>query len=101
MPPPESQPSAQAPSGQLSRWITAVLYVGAAAAWIVLSYRRPDDDVSGAEQAGQVTGSLIGTLLIALLVRLVYVKLLRRKDRVGFWSPWIFVIAAVIGLFGA
>jgi hypothetical protein len=67
----------------------------------VLSYRRPDDDVSGAEQAGQVTGSLIGTLMIALLLRLVYVKLLRRNDRIGFWSPWIFVIAAVIGLLGA
>jgi hypothetical protein len=79
--------------------MTVALYLVAGAAWVVFSYRPPDNDVSGAEQAGQMIGSLVGTLLIALLLRLVYVKLLRRRDAIGFWSPWIFVIAAFLGLF--
>jgi hypothetical protein len=91
--PPEERPGSERPG-----WLTWLLYILAGTAWIALSYRPPDEDVSDAEQTGQVIGSVVGSLLIALLLRLVYVKLLRRRAGLRFWSPWIFVIAAVIGV---
>ena len=63
--------------------------------WLLLAFRL-DGDSSGSEQAGYVTGWYFGTFLIALAVRGVYYAVRGRK--IAFWSPWVFVIAAAIGL---
>ena len=78
-------------------WQTALFYSVAVLLWLLFSVRRLDG-ASGAEQAGYVFGTLFFTLAIAAILRLVYVKLVRRKARLPFLSPWLFIIAAAIGL---
>jgi uncharacterized membrane protein len=63
--------------------------------WLVLAFKL-DSEAEGAEQAGYVVGGWVAALAIALILRGVYV--LARRRKVAFLSPWIFVIAAVIGL---
>jgi hypothetical protein len=63
--------------------------------WLVLAFKL-DSEAEGAEQAGYVLGGWVAALAIALILRGVYV--LARRRKVPFLSPWIFVIAAVIGL---
>ena len=73
-----------------------LFWIGAVVLWLLACLRIADDDMTGAERAGYVVGSFVAPLLLALLGRLVY--WLIRGRRVAFWSPWIFVIAAGIGL---
>ena len=47
-------------------------------------------------QLGEVIGSLVVTLAVAAILRGIY--WLIRSRSVPFWSPWVFVVAAVIGL---
>lgn len=63
--------------------------------WVVLA-SRVDPGAEGAEQAGYLVGSWLSTLAFALLIRFGYWLIRRRK--VAFLSPWVFVIAAAIGL---
>ena len=51
-----------------------------------------------AEQAGYVVGFIGGAVLIALVIRWIYVRTRPAASRPAFWSPWIAVIAAVIVL---
>lgn len=75
-----------------SRWL---VWAGAVALWLVLALKL-DDDASGSEQAGFVVGGWVATLALALAIRALYWVIRGRK--VPFWAPWIFVIAAAIGL---
>src|SRR5688500_442747 len=78
-----------------TNWRVTAAYLGAAALWLLLSIPpRESDDL--AYYLGQIFGSALVVLGVALLGRLVY--WLARRRAVGFWSPWIFVIAAVIAL---
>jgi len=77
-------------------WVRSLFFVLAIAAWILFSLRPPEGR-AGSEQAGYVVGSLVGTLLLALLIRFLYVKVTSGRR---VWSPWLFVIAAAIGLLG-
>ena len=54
---------------------------------------------SGSYIAGAAIGSLAISLLIAALLRLGYVKLIRKGRPV--WTAWTLVVAAVITLFVA
>lgn len=49
--------------------------------------------------AGAFVGGLASALLVALLIRFIYVRV-AAKDR-QLWSPWVFVIAAAILLVAA
>lgn len=55
-----------------------------------------DHGKTSAYVIGSVFGAAVGSLLIALLIRFVYVKLAARRRRV--WSPWTLVIGSAIGL---
>jgi 4-hydroxybenzoate polyprenyltransferase len=59
---------------------------------VVISIGQAGD----AEEAGYVVGTVVGVLAIALVVRLVYVRLRPSDSRPAFWSPWIVVIAAIV-----
>lgn len=72
-------------------------YAAAILLWLLLAARGSDSDET-ARDLGAVFGSWVASLAIALLIRLAYVKLVRRRAGLSFWSPWIFVIAAAIGL---
>ena len=56
-----------------------------------------DRDEGAAYALGAFVGALAVPLLIALVLRLAYVKLIRRDGR-PIWSPWLLVIGAVIAL---
>ena len=74
---------------RIAAWAASVL------AWIFFSSQiTPDESV--AYQLGEVVGGLAVTLAAAAVIRGVY-WLIRRRS-VPFASPWLFVIAAVIGL---
>jgi hypothetical protein len=47
--------------------------------------------------AGAFFGALIVPLALALLLRLIYVKLIRRDGR-PVWSPWVVFVAGIIAL---
>jgi hypothetical protein len=76
-------------------WPARAGWVAAVAVWLVLAFSPPTMEPVSA-QAGQIAGGYFATLLLAAAVRGLYV--LVRRRRVPFWSPWLFVIAAVIGL---
>lgn len=71
-------------------WIAAGLALALATALRVLGF----DDRSAPYMVGGALGSLVAAMLVALLLRFLYVRLLRR-DR-PIWSPWMLVIAAVV-----
>ena len=50
----------------------------------------------GAEEAGYVVGTVLAVVAIALVVRLIYVRLRPAESRPAYWSPWIVVIAAAL-----
>ena len=56
-----------------------------------------DQEEGGAYALGAFLGALAVPLGIALLLRLAYVKLIRRDGR-PVWSPWIFAIALPLAL---
>jgi hypothetical protein len=63
--------------------------------WLLLSFKL-DPNAEAAEQAGYVVGGWVAALAIAAAIRGLYV--LARRRSVPFLSPWLFVIAAVIGV---
>jgi len=72
--------------------------VGAVVLWVVLSIPsalRNGDDQPG-QTVGALLGGLLGTFAIALLLRVIYVRLVARERPV--LSPWVFVIAAALAL---
>lgn len=78
------------------RWL---LYVAPALVWLLLSIPNAElPGESGAESAGRVVGAAVVPLLVALLLRALYVKVLARRRQRPVWSPWIFVIAAALAL---
>jgi hypothetical protein len=79
-----------------ARGRSRLLYVPAVLAWVVLSVGYVGEGETGGETAGRVAAALVLPLAVALLARLVYVKLLARSR--PCWSPWIFVVAAGVGL---
>jgi uncharacterized integral membrane protein len=70
---------------------------------VLLSLPTAEDrDEGGSYALGVFFGALALPLGIALVLRLIYVKLIRRDGR-PVWSPWIFAIAlplAVVGMAG-
>ena len=56
-----------------------------------------DREEGGAYAAGTFAGALVVPLAIALALRLVYVKLIRRDGR-PIWSPWVLMIAGVMAI---
>lgn len=50
------------------------------------------------EQAGYVVGFIGGAVLIAIVIRWIYVRTRPADSRPAFWSPWIAALAAVIVL---
>jgi hypothetical protein len=64
----------------------------------LLSLPTAEDRAEGGAYAlGKFFGALVLPLAIALALRLVYVKVIRRDDR-PVWSPWIFAIAVPLAL---
>ncbi len=84
---PANEPSKEAWGGAL--WLFAIPGVVAVA-------HSVDRGKTSAYVIGSVFGEVVGSLLIALLIRFVYVKLVARRRRV--WSPWTLVIASAVGL---
>jgi hypothetical protein len=78
------------PVARVARWTLALV------AWVVLSFKLDPKAASGAEQGGYVAASIVIPLLIAALIRVVYVRL-RGRDRKRFFSPWLFYLAGIIG----
>ena len=73
-------------------------WAGALLAYAVFCFRLPDTDVSGAEAAGYIVGTYVVTLLLALAVWSIVHLATRRRKGLPFASPWIFAIAAALGL---
>src|SRR5687768_13475290 len=74
-------------------WVFAsVAVVAAAVLWVATR----NDEHSTAWLIGGVIGSIVAGVLIGLLLRFGYVKLIRKGH--ALWSPWMLVIAAVISL---
>jgi len=72
--------------------------VGSVAVWVLMSIPsalRNGDDQPG-QTVGALLGGLLGTFAIALLLRVIYVRLVARERPV--LSPWVFVIAAALAL---
>jgi hypothetical protein len=68
---------------------------------IVASLPTAEDREEGTAYAvGAFFGALVIPLAIALVLRVIYVKLIRRDGR-PIWSPWVLVIAGVIALLAA
>ena len=88
----------EAPVGEERRGPSTAAWVGAVGLWVLMSIpnalRSGDENV--AQTAGAFVGGLLSTLLIALLVRLIYARLIAKGRAV--WSPWVFVIAAGLAL---
>ena len=63
---------------------------------LLTALRSADRGETFAYAIGSGFGAVFGSLLFALLIRFVYVKVAARQRRV--WSPWTLVIAAVIAL---
>lgn len=76
-------------AARVAAWVAAV------AAWIFFSVQVTAGE-SVSYQLGEVIGSLAVTLAVAAILRGIY--WLIRGRSVPFWSPWLFVVAAVIGL---
>jgi hypothetical protein len=65
---------------------------------IVASLPTAEDREEGAAYAtGAFFGALVIPLAIAFVLRVVYVKLIRRDGR-PIWSPWLLVVAGVLAV---
>jgi hypothetical protein len=71
-------------------WILGALAVAYLAYLAVISFG------DSAEQAGYVVGFIGGALLVALVIRWMYLRTRSAEARPAFWSPWILVITAVV-----
>lgn len=74
-------------------WVFASVALVAAA---VLRVATRDEEHSTAWLIGAVIGSIVAGVLIGLLLRFGYVKLVRKGHEL--WSPWVLVIAALVSL---
>ena len=90
----EPQPREEGPVRR-SWSLMTVAWIGALVAWILAAI-RPD--------SGRVAIVLGVTFVLALAGRFVYLRLFLRRNRPWrVWSPWLFVVAASLGVlsFGA
>ena len=70
--------------------LMTVAWIGAVAAWILASIRP---------EAGRVAIVLGVTFVLALAARFAYLRIFLRRDRPWrVWSPWLFVVAASLGV---
>jgi len=87
---------AEAERGARRQWLRVVSYSLAVLAWLLFSIpRRGTDDT--AYWIGEIFGAALVALIIPILVRLIY--WLAKGRRPQFWTPLIFVLAAVLALF--
>jgi len=88
----------EAPVTGERRGPSTAAWVGAVVLWLLMSIPNAlrSGDENGAQTVGALFGGLLSTLVIALLLRFVYVRLMA-KGR-ALWSPWVFVIAAGLAL---
>jgi hypothetical protein len=49
-------------------------------------------------EAGRIAGFYLGPLIIAIVIRVVYVVVSRRRPRPPIWSWWVLVIGAALGV---
>jgi hypothetical protein len=71
-------------------------YASGAFLLVLVSLPGPEEQSrDSAYRAGEFMGTLLFPLAFALLVRLAYVKLIRRDGR-PVWSPWVFAIALLV-----
>ena len=92
------QPEPPAPTQ--AQWIAAVLLLAVPA--VLNGVYDANHGETTSYGIGSAFGSIVWSALLALLFRWLYVRFSERQRRV--WSPWVFVIAAVIatlGLLGA
>jgi chromate transport protein ChrA len=77
-----------------------MLFVVSAVYWIgillllVISLTQ----AQGGYEAGRNLGFYLGPLIIAMVVRVVYVLVSRRRPRPPIWSWWVLVIGAALGV---
>lgn len=91
-PPPPPQPVRKKPS--------AVAYVGAIGLLLIIALPQLVID-SGTEGLAFRIGRLLGNLFFSLLLAKFIWWLVRRSRKdLSPWSPWVFVIAAGVSLFG-
>ena len=81
-------------TGEIVAWLGA----GALLLLAAVPSAQVADAGSGAERAGRVVGTLVAAVGIALLLRLLWVLLIRRRAGLRVWSPWLLVVAAVVAL---
>jgi hypothetical protein len=78
------------------RWLRVAAYGLAITAWLVFSIPRRGTEGT-AYWLGQILGAALIALSIPLLIRLIYWQVKGRRPR--FWTPLIFVLAAVLAVF--
>ncbi len=86
--PPVATGEAQPSRAQGRRWGRIAAYVGASLAWVLLTLP------AGRYQSTGPLAALIVSFGLAAVIRGVWVAV--RKER--FWSPGLFVIAAIVGV---
>jgi hypothetical protein len=75
-----------------SAYLTGALFL------VLLSFPPADDqDESASYALGYMFGRILIVLGVALALRALYVKLIRRDGR-PIWSPWVFAIALPLAL---
>jgi chromate transport protein ChrA len=52
----------------------------------------------GGYEAGRILGLYLGPLIIAIVIRMVYVLVSRGRPRPPIWSWWVLVIGAALGV---
>jgi hypothetical protein len=81
--------------GDRSRWPRRLAFFGAIGLWLLILpplASRLADDESGSEVLAAYVASIVTSLVVAAVIRIVYAKLRKRR----FWSPWLFVLAAIV-----
>ena len=87
---------AEAERAARRQWLRVVAYSLAVLAWILFSITRRENEDT-AFWIGEIFGAALVALIIPILVRLIYWLAKRRRPQ--FWTPLIFVLAAVLALF--
>lgn len=93
---PQQWPPAQPPQATPTSALQIVGFFAFGLLWLALCVLRAvgGDTENAAEFIGYVFGGLFVSGVLAALIRLAYVKLASGPKR--FWSPWLFLTAAVI-----
>lgn len=74
----------------------AFALAGVFAAMYTIAMPHGGSGDSGSYAAGQLVGSLVFVFGIPVLLRLIYVKVLRRRAQLPLMSGWVLVMAVVI-----